>query len=71
MNSDGKPELLLHSGGHLNYVQGDWNPSKPWKFIRISAKGCHEYTHGYGAGDVNGDGQWTFWPKVGGNNLQN
>ena len=34
------------------------------------AKGSSEYTHGYGAGDVNGD-ENILAKEVGGNNLQN
>ena len=59
MNGDGKPELLLHSGGFLGYVYTDWkDPAKLWKFKKISKKGkWSRYSHGYGAGDVNNDGR--------------
>ena len=59
MNDDGKPEILVFRDKHLGYGQADWNdPTKEWKFIKISTPGkWHRYSHGYGAGDVNGDGR--------------
>lgn len=59
MNGDGKPEILVFRDKHLGYGQADWSdPTKEWKFIKISTPGkWHRYSHGYGAGDVNGDGR--------------
>jgi hypothetical protein len=61
MNGDGKPELLCHSGGQLGFAEMDWSdPGKPAKYRAISpadAKKYFRYTHGYGAGDLNGDGK--------------
>ena len=59
MNGDGKPEILVFRDKHLGYGQADWNdPAKEWKFVKISTPGkWHKYTHGYGAGDINGDGR--------------
>ena len=59
VTGDGKPELLAFQGGHLGYGEADWsNPAKEWKFVSISTKGkWQRYSHGYGAGDINGDGR--------------
>lgn len=62
INGDGKPELLLHTRGQLGYAEIDWaNPTATARFRPISPKSpandkkYFRYTHGYGAGDVNGD----------------
>ena len=61
MNGDGKPELICHTGGRLGYAEADWSdPAKPWTFHPISPedkKKYFRYTHGYGFGDLNGDGR--------------
>jgi hypothetical protein len=59
LTGDGKPEIIFHSGGYLGYAEPDWSdPAKPWTFHRISPKGgWQRFTHGYGYGDVNGDGK--------------
>jgi len=59
ITGDGKPEIICHAGGFLGYVSPDWSdPSKPWTFHKISAKGpWQRFTHGLGFGDVNGDGR--------------
>jgi hypothetical protein len=61
VNGDGKPELLCHTGGQLGYAEADWkNPDRPWTFHPISPrddKKYFRYTHGYGCGDLNGDGR--------------
>src|ERR1043166_777443 len=55
----GKPELLCCSGGFIGYAEADWkNPGSPWTFHAVSPKGGFQrFTHGIGAGDVNGDGR--------------
>ena len=61
MNGDGKPELIVHTGGQLGFAELDWSdPTKPAKFWPISPKDDKKYfryTHGYGYGDLNGDGR--------------
>ncbi len=62
ITGDGKPEIICHAGGFLGYVSPDWaDPTKPWTFHKISAKGpWQRFTHGLGFGDVNGDGRSDF-----------
>ena len=64
VTGDGKPELLAFTGGQFGFAEIDWsNPLAKARFRAISAKSpesdraIHKYTHGYGAGDVNGDGR--------------
>ena len=59
LTGDGKPEVIFHSGGYLGYAEPNWqNPSNKFVFHKISPKGNWErFTHGYGYGDVNGDGR--------------
>lgn len=55
---DGQPEMVFLTDGYLGYATFDPDrPTEPWTFHRVSEQ--HEwgrYTHGLGAGDVNGDG---------------
>lgn len=55
----GKPELICNTGGYVGYACVDWkDPAKPWTFHRISPKGSwHKFSHGFGTGDLNGDGR--------------
>ena len=59
LTGDGKPEVIFHSGGYLGYAEPDWkNPTNKFIFHKISPKGgWQRFTHGYGFGDVNGDGK--------------
>ena len=64
VDGDGKPELLCHTDGQFGFAAIDWkNPLAKARFHAItvktpeSAKVIHRYTHGYGAGDMNGDGR--------------
>ncbi len=72
MNRDGKPELICHSGGQLGYAEIDWaNPFGPARYRPITpasaenAKKYFRYTHGYGFGDINGDGRNDILTKDG------
>jgi hypothetical protein len=59
LTGDGKPELIFNTRGYLGYATPDWkNPTKSWTFHAVSPKGkWHQFTHGLGFGDVNGDGR--------------
>jgi hypothetical protein len=72
MNGDGKPEIIAHTGGQLGYAEIDWkNPFGKARYRAISPKSPENdkkyfrYTHGYGFGDVNGDGRPDILDKEG------
>ena len=50
-------QLLSYSRNHITLAEPDSDPTKPWKVYNISHKdgGLQMYTHGLGAGDINGD----------------
>jgi hypothetical protein len=59
VNGDGRPELIYNTTGYLGYASYDpAKPDEPWVFHPITPKGSYQrFTHGIGAGDVNGDGR--------------
>jgi len=64
IDGDGRPELLCHTNGQFGFAAIDWkNPLAKARFHAITPKSpegdrdIQRYTHGYGAGDVNGDGR--------------
>ena len=59
ITGDGRPDLVFHDEGYLGYASGDpARPTEPWTFHRVSADlGLGHFTHGFGVGDVNGDGR--------------
>lgn len=69
MNGDGKPELVCHTGGRLGYASLDWSdPTKEATYRAITKpdiKRYFRYTHGYGFGDINGDGKADILDKDG------
>lgn len=69
MNGDGKPEIIAYTGGQLGFAEIDWkNPTAKAKFWPISVKDekkYFRYYHGYGFGDINGDGRADIIDKEG------
>lgn len=59
IDGDGRPELLMSQGGEagnqIAYAKPGADPTKPWTVHPISEKGKWA-PHGFGVGDVNGDG---------------
>ena len=59
ITGDGRPEIVCHSDGYLGYASYDpERPTEPWTFRQVAGPYEHlmRFTHGFGAGDVNGDG---------------
>jgi HEAT repeat protein len=69
MTGDGKPELICHTGGSFGFGEIDWaNPTAPAVFRSISPadpKKFGRFNHGYGFGDINGDGRADIIEKNG------
>jgi hypothetical protein len=75
LTGDGKPELIFHTRvkegtnmiSYLGYAEPNWDqPSAKWTFHTISTPGkWHWFNHGYGFGDVNGDGRRDILEKDG------
>lgn len=69
VTGDGKPELVCHTGGRLGYATLDWsNVTAKGTYHAISkpdVKRYFRYTHGYGFGDINGDGRPDILDKDG------
>jgi hypothetical protein len=60
LTGDGKPELIFHSRGVLGWAEPDAkDPNAKWTFHKLSPQNnrYQRFTHGYGYGDVNGDGK--------------
>ncbi len=67
VTGDGKPEIVSGATfpvdgankGFIGYATVDWSaPTKPWTFHKITPPGSWQrFTHGLGAGDINGDGR--------------
>jgi hypothetical protein len=57
LDGDGRPELIMAQGSRIGYAKPDSSdPTKPWTFYPVSEKGSWG-PHGFGVGDVNGDGR--------------
>lgn len=67
LTGNGKLELVFHSDGYLGYAAPDpSDPTKPWVFRRVSSqRGLGHFTHGFGIGDVDGDGHEDLLMKDG------
>jgi hypothetical protein len=59
VDGDGRWELVFNIDGFLGYAKYDpAKPDEPWVFTAVTPKGGYQkFSHGVGAGDVNGDGK--------------
>lgn len=59
VNGDGIPDLIYNIDGQLGFGTYDPKKTNSWKFNPVSTKDgkYQRYTHGIGAGDINGDGR--------------
>jgi hypothetical protein len=59
IDGDKRSDLLCMSGGHLGYVTQNMSaPLDKWQWHNVSPRlAFQRFTHGIGAGDVNGDGR--------------
>lgn len=62
LDADGRRELVFgfDPGRHMGYAKPSSDPQSMWKITAIStenAPGTERYSHGLGAGDINGDGR--------------
>jgi hypothetical protein len=57
IDGDNRPELVMAQDGQIGYAKPDRSdPTKPWEFHPVSEKG-NWGPHGFGVGDVDGDGR--------------
>jgi hypothetical protein len=57
IDGDNRPELVMAQDGQIGYAKPDrTDPTKPWEFHPVSEKG-NWGPHGFGVGDVDGDGR--------------
>jgi hypothetical protein len=58
VDGDGRPDLVHNINGEYGYSKFDpAKPDAPWTFVSICKGKYSQYSHGQGAGDVNGDGK--------------
>jgi hypothetical protein len=64
---DGRLELVFHTDGYIGYAKPDRDhPTRPWEFTPVSEQGeWGHFNHGFGIGDVNGNGYNDFLMKEG------